>query len=266
MTTPLVRLTGATGGYPGRPLWPGLTVDVGTGEFVTVFGGNGVGKTTLLRVLLGQLPLRAGHVRVFGRTPRRGNPRVGYIPQQRAFPPDIPLRGLDFVRLGLDGHRWGIGPPGRAVTRAVTAAVDSVDAGGYATMPVGRLSGGEQQRLRIAQALVADPALLLADEPLLSLDLASQQHVTALLDRRRRQAATAVVAVTHEINPVLPYPDRIVYLTDTGWAAGPPQEILTSATLSRLYRCDVDVLHVRGRLVIVGAPDAAHHTDIAGGR
>src|SRR5207248_10857899 len=112
-------------------------------------------------------------------------------------------------------------------------------------------------------ALVADPVLLLADEPLLSLDLASQQQVTAVLEARRRSAGTAVVVVTHEINPVLPYADRVLYLADGSWAAGPPDEVMTTETLSRLYRTQVDVLRVRDRVVIVGAPDAAHHPDPA---
>src|SRR5581483_4002709 len=114
---------------------------------------------------------------------------------------------------------------------------------------------GEQQRLRVGQALVADPQLLLADEPLLSLDLASQQQIVALLDQRRRSAGTAIILVTHEVNPVLPYADRIVYLADGAWAAGSPDEVLTSETLSALYHAPIDVLRVRDRVVIVGAPD-----------
>ncbi len=102
----------------------------------------------------------------------------------------------------------------------------------------------------MAQALVGDPSVLLCDEPLLSLDLAHQQVVANLIDRRRRAADTAVVFVTHEINPILPLVDRVLYLVDGRFRVGTPDEVMTSATLSTLYRTDVDVLRVRGRLVV----------------
>ena len=160
-------------------------------------------------------------MRVAGREPRRGSPHIGYVPQQKALDPDLPLRGRDLVGLGLDGHRPGIGFRGRRVRRArVDAALAAVGGTSYADAPVGRLSGGEQQRLRVAQALVGDPAVLLCDEPLLSLDLAHQASVTALIDQRRREAGTAVVFVTHEINPILPLVDRVLYLVDGRFRIG----------------------------------------------
>jgi zinc/manganese transport system ATP-binding protein len=266
MTSAVIRLENVTAGYGDRPLWAELTLDVGAGEFLAVLGGNGTGKTTLLRLLLGQLTAITGRVEVLGQPPRRGNAQVGYVPQQRSFDRDLPLRGRDLVRLGLDGHRWGVGWPSRAARARVGAALEAAGASGYADAPIGRLSGGEQQRVRVAQALVADPMLILADEPLLSLDLGSQQQVSALLNSRRRDAGTAVVVVTHEVNPVLPYADRVLYLADGAWAVGSPDEVLTSDMLSRLYRTDVDVLNVRGRIVIVGTPDSAHHTESAGER
>jgi zinc/manganese transport system ATP-binding protein len=256
---PAVRIVDAAVAFGPRPLWQDLTLDIAAGEFVVVLGGNGTGKTTLLRALLGQISATAGRVEVLGEPPHRGNPRVGYVPQQRAFDPDLPLRGVDLVRLGFDGHRWGTGLPGGQARARVIAVLDEVGASDYARAPIGRLSGGEQQRLRVGQALVANPDLLLADEPLLSLDLASQQQVVALLERRRRTAGTAIVLVTHEVNPVLPYADRILYLAGGAWAAGTPDEVLTSESLSSLYSAPVDVLRVRDRVIIVGAPDASHH-------
>jgi zinc/manganese transport system ATP-binding protein len=174
---------------------------VAPGEFVAVLGPNGSGKTTLVRVLLGLVALAEGEVRIGGRPARRGRPDIGYVPQQKALDPDLPLRGRDLVGLGLDGHRPGLGLRGRRERRArVDAALAAVHGTGYADAPVGRLSGGEQQRLRVAQALVGDPSVLLCDEPLLSLDLAHQRVVTRLIDQRRREADTAVLFVTHEIN------------------------------------------------------------------
>jgi zinc/manganese transport system ATP-binding protein len=263
-----VRIRDADLRFDTRTIWRGLHLDIAAGEFVAVLGPNGSGKTSLLKVLLGLLPLSGGTVEVCGRTPRRGSDLVGYVPQQKSFDPDIPLRGRDLVRLGLDGHRWGFGRDRKKATKKVDAAIASVGATAYAAAPLGRLSGGEQQRLRIAQALLGEPRVLLCDEPLLSLDLSHQRATSALIDQRRRGAATSVIFVTHEINPVLPLVDRVLYLVGGRWAVGTPDEIMTSDTLSNLYGTNVDVLRVRDRIVVVGAADSAvadlgtghHHT------
>jgi zinc/manganese transport system ATP-binding protein len=242
-----------------RTLWSDLDLNLSRGEFLAVLGPNGSGKTTLLKVLLGLVPVSAGSVRVNGRVPRRGNPDLGYVPQQQAFDRSLPIRGRDLVRFGADGHRWGLPVPftraNRDVRQRVDAALRAVGATPYADSPVGLLSGGEQQRLRIAQALLGDPKVLLCDEPLLALDLASQRAVTRLIDERRRSAGTPVVFVTHEINPVLPYVDRILYLVRGRWATGTPEEILTSERLSALYGIEVDVVKVRDRYLVVSAED-----------
>ncbi|HLY33539.1 MAG TPA: ABC transporter ATP-binding protein [Jatrophihabitantaceae bacterium] len=253
-----VRMRAATLRLGERDLWRGLDLDVAPGEFLAVLGPNGGGKTSLLKVLLGLYRLTEGSVEVCGRRPRRGSDLVGYVPQQKAFEPDAPLRGRDLVRLGLDGHRWGIGLGGRDTRRRVDDAIAAVGAAGYADAPLGLLSGGEQQRLRIAQALLGDPRVLLCDEPLLSLDLHHQQATSELIDRRRRESGTSVLFVTHEINPVLPMVDRVLYLVGTKWAIGTPDEVLRSERLSELYGTHIDVLRVHGRVVVVGAPDAPH--------
>ncbi len=253
----IVRLRDTSMQFGERVLFEHLDLDIAPGEFVAVLGPNGAGKTTLLRMLLGLTAPTSGVVEIGGRPPRRGSHDVGYVPQQRSFDRDLPIRGRDLVRFGLDGHRWGL-PFGSTSTRArVDAAVRSVGAERYAGAAIGLLSGGEQQRLRIAQALIGDPQVLLCDEPLLSLDLAHQQAVSELIDARRRAAGTAVVFVTHEINPILPYVDRVVYLVGGRWAVGTPAEVLTSAGLSDLYGTDVDVLTVRGRIIVVGSDEPA---------
>jgi zinc/manganese transport system ATP-binding protein len=261
-SAPVVRLTGAAAARGGRTLWSGLDLDVAPGEFLTVLGPNGSGKSTLLEVLLGLLAPAAGEVRLDGAPPRRGSPVVGYIPQQQTLDPLTPLRGRDLVGLGLDGHRWGPGWRGARARRArVDEALAAVGATGWADAPVGRLSGGEQQRLRVAQALVGDPRLLLADEPLLSLDLAHQRSVVEMIDRRRREHGTAVVFVTHEINPVLPVTDRVLYLVDGRFRIGTPDEVMTSQNLTELYGTQVDVVRVRDRVLVVGAEDAGARHD-----
>ncbi|HEV2439302.1 MAG TPA: ATP-binding cassette domain-containing protein [bacterium] len=248
-----------------RRLWEALTFTVPRGEFLVVLGPNGAGKTSLLRVLLGLQRLTSGSVLIDGHLPRRGDPRIGYVAQYRAIDPDLPVLGRDLVGFGLDGHRWGGGLRSRASAARIEEALDLVGARSYADTPVGRLSGGEQQRLRIAQALVSSPGLLLCDEPLQSLDLYYQRVVVEqIADWNRRRGAT-VVFVTHDINPVLSAVNRVLLLAPRRWALGAVDEVLTAETLGRLYDAPVDVLRHEGRLVIVGADLGAHETETAAG-
>jgi len=248
----------ATLAFGARRLWEALTFTVPRGEFLVVLGPNGAGKTSLLRVLLGLQRLTSGSVLIDGRPPRRGDPRIGYVAQYRAIDPDLPVLGRDLVGFGLDGHRWGGGLRSRASAARIEEALDLVGARSYADTPVGRLSGGEQQRLRIAQALVSGPGLLLCDEPLQSLDLHYQRVVVEqIADWNRRRGAT-VIFVTHDINPVLPAVNRVLLLARRRWALGAVDEVLTAETLSRLYDAPVDVLRHEGRLLIVGADLGAH--------
>ncbi|RCG29911.1 ABC transporter ATP-binding protein [Sphaerisporangium album] len=255
----MISLKEAALSYGERVLWRDLTLDVEPGEFLVVLGPNGSGKTSLLRALLGEVPLSAGTMTIGGRPPRRGSPLIGYVPQQKAMSPAMPLRSRDLVRLGIDGHRWGMGRAGRAVRARVDELLAEVGAESYADVPIGTLSGGEQQRLRIAQALATDPRILLCDEPLLSLDPHHQQAVAELIDRRRRRHDTAVVFVTHEINPVLPMVDRVLYFVDGRFRAGTVREVMTSHTLSDLYGTPVEVIRAGGRILMAGALDAAGH-------
>lgn len=246
-------------GFNGRTLWSGLDLDVADGEFVAVLGGNGTGKSSLLRAILGQVPLRRGRIDVLGSPVRHGDRRIGYIPQQRLLPRGTPLRGRDLVTLGVNGHRFGPPLTSPADRERVDALLASVGATGFATRPVGDLSGGEQQRLRVGQALAADPALLLCDEPLSSLDLQHQRGVADLIDRRRREHDTAVVFVTHDINPVLRMVDRVLYLARGSFTVGTPDEVLRSDVLSDLYGTPVEVIRSHGRVLVAGAPDDVHH-------
>ena len=257
-----LRIRGAALERGGRELWSGLDLQVEPGELVAVLGPSGSGKTTLLRAILGLERLSGGTIEALGAPVRRaGNRRIGYVPQQRPLPRETPLRGRDIVGLGVDGHRFGL-PFSRRKDRArIDELLAAVGADAFADRPVGLLSGGEQQRLRVGQALADDPRLLLCDEPLTSLDLANQQAVVRLIDRHRRERDAAVLLVTHDINPVLANVDRILYIAHGRFTLGTPDEVLTSETLSALYGAPVFVTRAGGRLVVVGAPDAddAHH-------
>ncbi len=254
--TPL-ELTGAALELGGRRLWSGLDLRLAPGELVAVLGPNGAGKSSLLRAVLGQLPLTEGTRRVLGKPAERGGPHIGYVPQQRLFDRGAPMRARDLVALGLDGTRFGFPLPSRERRAAVDAALEAVGALPYARRPVGLLSGGEQQRLRMAQALVGSPGLILADEPLLSLDLAHQRAVLDALDAYRRTERAGVLLVTHDVNPLLGMVDRVLYLAPAGHRLGTPAEVLTGEVLSRLYGVHVDVLDVHGRVVVVAAEAAA---------
>ncbi|MFZ2963910.1 MAG: ABC transporter ATP-binding protein [Rhodoglobus sp.] len=259
--SPTLEIAGASLGFGAHPLWRDLDLEIAPGEFVAVLGGNGSGKTTLLRAILGQQRLDSGSILLEGQAVHRGDRRIGYIPQQKLVQPGTPLRGRDLVTLGVDGHRFGLPIVTSAVRRRVDELVASVGAADYANRPLGALSGGEQQRLRVAQSLAGDPVLLLCDEPLASLDLYHQRGIADLIDARRREQRTAVLFVTHDINPVLGLVDRILYLAEGRFRIGTPDEVLRTEVLSELYGSPVEVLRSGERVFVAGAPDAGgnHH-------
>jgi zinc/manganese transport system ATP-binding protein len=250
-----------------RTLWHDVNVDVPAGQFVAILGPNGVGKSTLIKAVLGVIPLAAGEAFVFGQPAGMANRDIGYLPQRRSFDSSLRVRGIDVVRLGLDGDRFGLPWPwsakNREAGRRVREVIERVGASSYAMRPIGELSGGEQQRLLIAQALVRDPRLLILDEPLDSLDLPNQSAIAELIRRVCVDSGVTVLMVAHDVNPILPYLDQVLYLADGGAVCGTPAEVITSTTLSALYKTPIEVLRTSdGRLVVVGQPEApAHHAD-----
>ena len=221
------------------------------GTFAGLIGSNGAGKTTLFKVILGQLPAGSGRVLVEGR-PRQPRQRlVGYVPQKMQLDPDAPIRARDLVGLGLDGHRLGLPLPTRARRRRVDEALAQVDALRFADRRVGALSGGEQQRVLLATALIGRPRLLLLDEPLANLDLRSQREVVAALRRIVETEGISVLLSAHDMNPLLDAMDRIVYLAQGRAASGTVQEVVRSDVLSELYRERVDVVRAGGRYVVL---------------
>jgi len=265
---PAIQADAATVVIGGLTVWRGLTLEIQTGSFTAILGPNGVGKSTLLRAILGLQPLVSGNLIVLGSSPERARSRIGYLPQRRSFDSALRVRGIDIVRLGLDGTRWGVPLPlpsarSRERRKRVWGAVERVGAASFARRPIGRISGGEQQRLLIAQALVRSPELLLLDEPLDSLDITNQASVAALVQSVCRTEGVTVVMVAHDVNPILPYVDRVVYLARSGAVSGPPGEVITSATLTMLFDSPIEVLTSSdGRLVVVGQPEPpAVHAD-----
>ncbi len=228
-----------------------ISFAIAPGEFVGILGGNGAGKSTLLQLTLGLLSPTAGAVRTLGDDPRHRHRPIGYVPQRIELDRDLPLRARDFVALGVDGERWGLPLPSAPRKERVDAALHDVGAWELAGKSVGRLSGGEQQRIAIAQAIVGRPELLLLDEPLANLDIGSAVDIVALVAHIARERGMTVLLVAHDVNPLLRAIDRVLYLANGHAALGTVDDIINEDVLTRLYDRPVDVLHVRGRIVVV---------------
>jgi zinc/manganese transport system ATP-binding protein len=257
-----LSVSGVTVELGGRTILDEVGFALAPGELTGLIGSNGAGKTTLLRVILGLQHPTAGNVTVAMDGRRRS---IGYVPQKFLLDPDMPLRGRDLVALGIDGHKLGLARPSRERRARVDAMLAAVDAERFADTRVGRLSGGEQQRILIAHALISNPQLLLLDEPLANLDLHSAREVVGLLARIAHEQRIAVLISAHEMNALLPVLDRVVYLADGRAASGTVDEVVCSDVLSRLYGHHVDVLRVHGRVVVVaGEPEDDVVDDVPG--
>jgi zinc/manganese transport system ATP-binding protein len=259
-----IAARGLAAGYAGRTVWSGATFEIPAGSFTAILGPNGSGKTTLIRMILGQLAPAAGSLEVFGRTPRRGDATIGYIPQRANFDPDLSIRGRDFVGLGIDGYRWGVRlSHRREALAAEKASIESVAAEDFADRGLGRLSGGEQQRLLLAQALVGEPRLLLMDEPLSYLDVRNQSTIVQLISDVARKRSLTVLLIAHDVNPLLPHIDHVVYVAAGRVAMGRPAEIITSERLTEIYSTPVEVIKdSRGRVFVVGLEEEASHPHV----
>ena len=243
----MLTVDGVSARLGGREVLHDVRFGIKPGEFVGLIGSNGAGKTTLLRVILGLLAPSSGQVRTAG--------AVGYVPQKIELDPEMPLRARDLVGLGLDGQRFGIPLPSRSRRKRVDEMLAAVGAEHIGAARVGHLSGGEQQRILIAHALISRPGLLLLDEPLANLDIASEQEVVALLGRIAREQQIAVLISAHDMNPLLPVMDRIVYMAEGRAASGTTEEVVRGEVLSRLYGRHVDVIRVHDRVLVVAGRD-----------
>ncbi len=255
----MLAIKNASLAFGERTLWSNLNLEIKPQEFIAVIGANGSGKTTLLKAILGQEKLSAGTIELNGKSVKRGSTQIGYIPQHRTVDAATPLRARDMLRLGVEGHRFGLPFTSRAANKKVQHILGCVDAFDLADNRVGELSGGELQRLRVGQAVIDEPDLILADEPLSALDLAQQKVIAELIDQERREHNAAVVFVTHDVNPILSMVDRVLYLANGQFRIGTPDEVLRSEVLSELYGTPVDVVRNQGRILVVGTQDHDHH-------
>jgi zinc/manganese transport system ATP-binding protein len=245
----------------GRAVLDGVNLEIAATEFIGVLGPNGSGKTTLMRAVLGLVPPSRGAIRVLGQPATRGNPAVGYMPQVRGRVAEMRLNGWDFVAGVVDGHRLGLPIPGRAGRAEVDRVLDLVGSRGLARRPIAEISGGERQRLLLAQALIGRPRLLLLDEPLISLDPNYQREVVELAQSLQSELGIAVLFSAHDLNPLLGALDRVLYLANGHAALGTVDEVITGPVLSKLYGSDIDVVRLKDRIFIMsGSHDMERDT------
>jgi zinc/manganese transport system ATP-binding protein len=256
----LVVAKGLAAGYPGKTVWRDANFAVGRGEFVAIIGPNGAGKTTLFRLLLGTQKPVSGTIRVFDQEPRRGSPKIGYVPQQHVIDDESHIESQELVRLGLSGKKWGFSLFSQEDRKSAYTALEWVGSAELAHRPLAELSGGELQRIFLAEALVSNPDVLLLDEPLSNLDLRRERELLHLVNEVVRRRNVTALLIAHNINPLLPYLDKVIYIANGKVASGRPEEVLTSGKLSDLFEIDVEVLRdSKGNVAILGIE--GHHGD-----
>ena len=257
----LLTIESASLEFDSKRLWHNLSLEVNEGEFIALIGPNGSGKSMLLKSIVGAQKLSAGEIRFLGAEPGNRNSSLGYIPQHRATDSGLPLRVSDCVGFGFDGHLPGLPISSESRSKKIAEALELVDASSLANKTLGLLSGGEMQRVRVAQAIISEPKLLLADEPLSALDLKHQMRISELIDEQAKKLGSAVIFVAHDLNPIIDFVDRVIYIAQGRHTIGTPDEVMRSEVLSELYGADIDVVRNQGRVVVLGAHDHEHHED-----
>jgi zinc/manganese transport system ATP-binding protein len=247
----VVEVDRATIKIGGRSVIADASFAIGQGEFIGVLGPNGAGKTTLMRAILGLLPPSVGTLRVFGRTPQRGDPAIGYLPQLRTVLPDLRVRGFDFIASSVYGERWGLPRFSRADRGMIDETLAAVGAGDLANRPISDMSGGERQRLLLAQSLIGSPKLLLLDEPLISLDARHQEVAIDFVRQVCRERGITVLFSAHELNQLLGTLDRVLYLGNGRAILGQVDEVITAPVLSKLYDTEIEVVHAQGHIFVM---------------
>ena len=258
----IIRANDLAAGFRDNIVWQEANFTIERGEFIAIIGPNGAGKTTLVKLLLGlQRPVR-GTIKVFDAAPRRGNARIGYVPQRHAIDSEMTIEALEMVRLGSSGTRWGMGLLSRADREAGMKALSSVGAEGLAHRSLGVLSGGELQRVFLAEALVSEPELLLLDEPLSNLDIRREHELVRVIDRIVRSRNVTALLIAHNINPLLPVLDKVIYIANGKVRIGRPDDVLTTESLTELYGTPIEVLRdSKGNLAVIGIEEDPHHCE-----
>ena len=232
-SVPAVCVKGVDFSYDGTTVLEGVNLDVDAGNFATVIGPNGGGKTTLIKLILGLLRPQAGEVRVFGQRPRDVTGRIGYAPQHAQYDPKFPVTVSDVVLMGRL-HRLGVGRYAHRCKEAVMRALEELRLADLALRPFNALSGGQRQRVLIARALVSDPELLLLDEPTANIDAAAGNRILELLGELNRRMT--IIMVSHDFGVVSGMAGSVICVNRD--VAIHPTADLTGDTIRELYGGD----------------------------
>jgi zinc/manganese transport system ATP-binding protein len=257
----VIALDHATLRVGGRAVLSDVSFGIEAGEFIGVLGPNGAGKTTLMRAILGLVSPSEGNITVFGRDPQRGSADIGYLPQLRTVLPDLRVRGRDFIASSLNGERWGLPSLNADDGRAIEETLEAVGAHDLAARPLSDMSGGERQRLLLAQALIGKPKLLLLDEPLISLDAHHQEVAIDVVRKVCRERKITVLFSAHELNQLLGTLDRVLYLGNGQAVLGTVEQVVTAPVLSRLYGTEIQVVRAGGHIFVMSRGRDVERTD-----
>jgi zinc/manganese transport system ATP-binding protein len=258
-----IELDRATISIGGHDIFRDTSFTIKSGEFIGVLGPNGAGKTTLMRAVLGLIRSSAGAIKVFGRPPQRGDRNIGYLPQVRTVLPDLRVRGRDFIASSVRGERWGLPFATAADRLAIDKTLAAIGASQLGERPLSEMSGGERQRLLLAQALLGEPQLLLLDEPLISLDYRYQEAIIELVRGFARERNITVLFSAHELNQLIGALDRVLYLGNGRAALGTVDEVVNAPVLSRLYGADINVVRADGQIFVLSRGRSVEHAEHA---
>ena len=256
----IIQAKNVTAKYGKRIIWNDARFSLSAGQFVAVLGPNGSGKSTLFKLLLGLKNPSSGKLLLFNEEPKENAKLIGYIPQRRGIDQDTNFDVFDFVKLGLSGHKLGFSLFPKKENIKTENALKLVDAYKFKNKALGELSGGELQRVFLAQALIGEPKILLLDEPLANLDLKRESELVKLVKDLAVSKGICVLLIAHDLNPLLGAMDKVIYVANRQLVSGGVDEIITSKKLTQLYGSDIEVIKdSKGRLVILGAREVEHH-------
>jgi ABC-type Mn2+/Zn2+ transport system ATPase subunit len=248
--TSLISFHGATLGYGRRAVLTNVTFDVPEGDFLGLVGPNGAGKTTILRAILGSLSPMAGTVSI------APGLRFGYVPQRDSVDYNFPLKVIDVVMMGRY-DRIGLGKrPTKEDRDLACLSLEHVGILNLADRPLSALSGGQKQRTLIARALVGKPTVLVLDEPTNGMDLVSTTQILGLVRELHERDNLTVLMVSHALNEVANYVNRIALVVERGFRIGTVADIMTEETLTAMYGIPVDVDEMHGHRIVVARRDA----------
>ncbi|MFI5303560.1 MAG: metal ABC transporter ATP-binding protein [Nitrospiria bacterium] len=252
----LIHFKNASFGYTQELALKEISLEIKQGEFIGIIGPNGSGKTTFLRAILGLILPQAGQLQIFDcdcqKLQCHHRSRIGYVPQKDSVDPHFPITVFETVLMGRYSSLGLWKRPGNEDKAIAIKALENVSMGSYLDTPLGNLSGGQQRRVFIARALAQNPEILLLDEPTTGIDSPTSHSIIDLIRKLHKELRLTIIFVTHEINMISPYIDRLVLLNKNLIACGNPKEILIKEILSKVYGKEVMILErERGAYVIM---------------